>query len=97
MKVIVILMLLFSSGLAADQLTAMKSGCLGCHQADKKTIGPSIAELQELLESSDLNSLVARLQKGRAVGELKWGNIPMPPNLSPAEDILKALEWMKSQ
>lgn len=81
----------------ADQAAAMRSGCLGCHQLQSRTVGPSVAELQELLEQSDLDTLVKHIQQGRSGAQLRWGKIAMPPNQSPAADIRAALEWMKAQ
>lgn len=31
-----------SLGIHADKMTAMKWGCMGCHQPDRATMGPSI-------------------------------------------------------
>lgn len=82
----------------ADQATAMKSGCIGCHQLDNKTVGPSIKDIAgKFGAGGDVDALVAVVKKGKADGELSWGSVPMPPNQSAEADIRKAIEWMLSQ
>lgn len=81
----------------ADQATAMKSGCAGCHQMDRKTVGPSINDIAAKLKGGDVDAIVATVQAGRSAGELQWGTVPMPPNQSPEADIRKVVEWMLSQ
>jgi cytochrome c len=59
------------------------SDCTGCHQVDRKLIGPSYADVAAKYENTEEN--VAMLtQKVIAGGVGVWGEIPMSahPNLS---------------
>lgn len=91
---LLIFMMFFALPLWADQATAIKSGCFGCHQVDKKTVGPSIKELSAKIKGQNIDDLVAYVKAGSKPGELKWGQVPMPPNASPEADIRKVLDWM---
>ncbi len=93
---LVITTLAFNSS-HADQATAVKSGCAGCHQMDIKTVGPSIKDLSAKLKGTDIDALVAKVKAGTPAGQTTWGQIPMPPNASPEADIRKSLEWMLAQ
>ncbi|MCP4232400.1 MAG: c-type cytochrome [Aestuariibacter sp.] len=81
----------------ADQMTAAKSGCAGCHQMAMKTVGPSIKDIAAKYTSADINGLVAIVKSGKQPGDLIWGSIPMPASPAPEADIKKVVEWMLSQ
>jgi cytochrome c551/c552 len=82
---------------ATDQAIPMRSVCLGCHQMNARTAGPSIKELSAKYKTSDISRLVATVKAGRTQDELTWGNTPMPPSFLPEEEIQKAIEWMLTQ
>ncbi len=87
-------MLFISPVVMADQMTAMGSGCLGCHQMEIKTVGPAIKDIAKKHKSTDIEQLVAIVKKGKSGDELSWGTIPMPPNNVPEENIRKVISWM---
>ena len=81
--------------LASPQI-ALKAGCVGCHMADRKLVGPSYKEIAVKYKgrADAVPFLSQRVRKG---GPGNWGAIPMAANdvskLSDAE--LKAvLEWI---
>lgn len=45
MKKVILLMMLATGVVQADQMTATKSGCMGCHHLQNKLIGPSIKDI----------------------------------------------------
>lgn len=79
------------------QAIAMRAVCMGCHQMDVQTIGPSIKDLSAKYKASDISRLVATVKAGRSPGELTWGNNPKPESYLPEEDIQKVIEWMLTQ
>ncbi len=94
-KCLILPLLLCAAPVGADQSTAMKSGCLGCHQPAVKTVGPAIKDIAEKYKgSADIDTLVATVKAGRTGDQLAWGAIPMPPNEAPEADIRKVIEWM---
>ena len=78
----------------ADQVTAMKSGCLGCHKADAKLVGPSFKDVAAKYAGQEgiVDELAATVKAGSAGG--KWGKTPMPESPAPLEDIKKVISWM---
>lgn len=93
-KILISSMLIISPVVIADQMAAMSSGCLGCHQMDIKTVGPAIKDIAKKHKGTDIEKLVAIVKKGKSGDELTWGTIPMPPNNVPEENIRKAVTWM---
>jgi cytochrome c len=90
------LCLLLPLSIQADQMTAIKSGCFGCHQPDKRLVGPSFKEIAARFTSADLDTLVETVKNGRTHTDLTWGKAPMPPNPAPEADVRKVIEWMLS-
>jgi cytochrome c len=87
-----------SLGVDADKMTAMKSGCMGCHQPDRATVGPSIKDIAARYGSEgDVDTLVAVVKKGKAANELTWGKIPMPASPAPESDVRTVISWMLAQ
>jgi cytochrome c len=83
----------FASGplLAADAQQLLKEkGCLACHTADKKLVGPSYKEVTVKYKSrKDAEAyLVKRIKEG-STGV--WGPVPMPPNVTVGDDEAKTL------
>jgi len=87
-----------SAGLAAADPAqlAVKSGCMACHFADKKLVGPAFQEIAAKYKgrADAVPYLTQRVRKG---GPGNWGVIPMVPNdvskLSEA-DLKTLLNWI---
>ncbi len=62
----------------ASQELAAKSGCVACHAADRKMVGPSYKQIAERYKGqADAPALLAeRVRKG---GKGVWGQVAMPP------------------
>jgi len=62
--------------------------CLGCHQVDKRRVGPSFANIANRYGGSErsaaVTALMGSIQNG---GRGRWGAIPMPaqPQVTEAE------------
>ena len=96
MKSVVISALLAAGVMAsapafADKTLATKSGCLACHAADKKVVGPSYQEIAKKYKASDEAMLIAKVKKG---GSGVWGAIPMPAATAKDEDIKTLVKWI---
>jgi cytochrome c len=77
---------------ASEQL-AQKYACVGCHQADKKVVGPSWSSIREKYKGSVTPAQLAKSIK--AGGSGKWGPIPMPPQGTvPDSDTLAIASWI---
>jgi len=86
---------LSTSTALADRMTAMRAGCMGCHQPDKATVGPSIADIATKHGAAgDVDQLVAIVKQGKTADELTWGKIPMPASPAAEADIRVVVEWM---
>ncbi len=72
MRVNIIQLLLLCAALAgADQATAMKSGCLGCHQPTLKTVGTAIKDISaKYMGSADIDKLVFTIKTGHTGDQL---------------------------
>ena len=81
----------------ADQMTAMRSGCMGCHQPDKATVGPAIKDIAAKHKGGDVDALVAIVKRGRGADELSWGTTPMPASPVPEADVRTVIVWMLTQ
>ncbi len=92
--------LLFASGAAhaVDEAAAIElaknNGCLSCHSAKEKIVGPSYSSVAEKYKDDKdaVASLVQSIQNG---SKGKWGRIPMPahPSMTPS-DIKTLAEWV---
>lgn len=73
---------------------AEKSGCLACHGAKQRLVGPSLAEIAAKYRTDDGAEprLVAKLRSG---SQGVWGNVPMPPQPQLQESDARALvRWI---
>lgn len=63
----------------ADQALATAKGCMACHAADKKLVGPAYKDVAAKYASdkSAADKLATKIQKG---GAGVWGPVPMPAN-----------------
>ncbi len=86
--------LLISFQVSADQATAMKSGCLACHKADAKLVGPSFKDIAGKYagQAGIVDKLAATVKAGSPGGN--WGSVPMPASPAPDEDVKKVIAWM---
>ena len=76
----------------ANKDLATKSGCMACHAADKKLVGPAYQEVAKKYKAADEAKLVAKVKAG---GKGVWGEIPMPPNAAVKDEDLKTLvKWI---
>lgn len=86
---------------------AKASGCLVCHQIDKKVVGPAYKDVAAKYKGNKeaVGMLIERLKKG---GSGTWGPIPMPSALAPNPmvpnapkltdaDLKSLVDWVLSQ
>ena len=90
---------LLHTGVAmASPQIALKAGCVGCHMADRKLVGPSYKEIAVKYRGKPdaLAKLTQRVRKG---GPGTWGPVPMPVSdtarISDA-DLKAVITWMLS-
>ena len=78
---------------------AKKSGCLACHQVDKKTVGPGPAYADIAKKyAGDKGAEAKLIDKVKKGGSGVWGPIPMMAN-SPQvkdDDIKAIVKWILS-
>ncbi|MBV2126099.1 MAG: c-type cytochrome [Candidatus Thiodiazotropha endolucinida] len=88
---------LFTHAAAADQTLAMRSGCMGCHKADAKLVGPAFKDVAAKYggEAGAVDRLAAKVKAGSTPGEsLIWGTTAMPPSQASLDDIKGVLNWV---
>ena len=73
----------------ASQAIAQKNGCLGCHAADKKVVGPSYQEVAKKYAGKKSADELAKSIKAGGAG--KWGPVPMPAQAALSDADAKAL------
>ena len=80
----------------AAEALAQKSGCIACHNVDKKIIGPAYKEVAAKYKADkDADKKLAA--KVKAGGSGVWGPVPMPPNAQVSDADIKALiSWILS-
>ena len=80
----------------AAEALAQKSGCIACHNVDKKIIGPAYKEVSAKY-SADKDAATKLAAKIKAGGSGVWGQIPMPPNAQVSDGDIKTLvAWILS-
>lgn len=85
---------------AVDEAAAIElaknNGCLSCHSAKEKVVGPAYSSVAE--KYKDDKDAVANLVQSIQYGSKgKWGRIPMPPHPSmSAADIKTLAQWVMS-
>jgi len=71
---------------------AKKYNCAACHAPDKKVVGPAWQDVSAKYKGqSDMPEKLAA--KVKAGGKGVWGQVPMPPNNVPDEDIKTLVAW----
>lgn len=79
---------------ASARSIAERSGCLACHGASARIVGPSLAEIagKYAKDAGAEPRLVAKVRDG---GAGVWGNVPMPPQPHLKEGELRAVvRWV---
>ncbi|MBL8489637.1 MAG: c-type cytochrome [Rhodocyclaceae bacterium] len=87
---------LVATNAMANEELAKKSGCMACHTADKKVVGPAYKDVaKKYAGQKDAEAkLVEKVTKG---GKGAWGEVPMPPNAAVKPDDVKTLvKWVLS-
>ena len=81
---------------AADEALAKKHNCFACHTVDKKLVGPSYQEVAKKYkgQKNAAATLEGSVKKG---SNGKWGQVPMPPNAVPDDEIKKLVAWILKQ
>ena len=80
---------LVNSALANEKL-AQASGCMTCHNVDKKIIGPTYKEVAAKYRGSK-TAEANLIKKVKGGGQGVWGSVPMPPNPHVKDEDIKTL------
>ena len=81
------------AGPASPAAIAETAGCLGCHAATTRLVGPSYVEVADKYKGQDVTAKL--IAKVRAGGEGVWGSVAMPPQEEiKDEDLKKLLAWI---
>lgn len=83
-----------ASGNADGKALATRYGCLGCHHAQQKLVGPSFAAIAAKYpdDSSSLQALATKVAAGSSG---VWGEVPMPQqNTIPGAELNRLLQWI---
>ncbi|MFA7267983.1 MAG: c-type cytochrome [Sterolibacterium sp.] len=80
----------------ASEAIATKAGCLACHNADKKVVGPAYKDVAAKYkgQADAAAKLADKVRKG---GQGVWGPVPMPPNPSDKindADLKTVIHWI---
>jgi cytochrome c len=75
---------------------AKANGCLSCHSAQEKVVGPAFVAISAKYKD-DKDAVAVLMQSIQYGSKGKWGRIPMPahPNMSIA-DIKTLAQWVMS-
>ncbi len=79
---------------AKAQEIANKNACMGCHQVDKKLVGPAFKDVAAKYkgDKTALTKLTAKVKNG---GSGVWGPVPMPANSAVSDaDLKTVVEWV---
>ena len=80
----------------AAEALANKSGCIACHNVDKKVIGPAYKEVAAKYKT-DNDALAKLSDKVKKGGAGVWGQVPMPPNTQVNDAEIKTIvSWILS-
>ena len=89
--------LLLASAAQADEKIAQASGCMTCHQIDKKILGPSFKDIAAKYRGNKAaEAMLAKKVKNGGSGV--WGDMLMPPNAHVKDaDIAALVKWVLAQ
>lgn len=79
---------------AAAEALMKKDGCAGCHEIDKKLIGPPFQDVADKYrgDKDAAGKLRDKVKKG---GTHVWGEAAMPPNVLASDaDIKELVDWI---
>ena len=89
--------LLAQNAMAADPAKlAQAKGCMGCHQIDKKVVGPAYKDVAKKYagDKAAADALATKVMKGTKGA---WGPVPMPANPQVNEaEAKKLVAWVLS-
>jgi len=78
----------------ANSALASKYGCLGCHAAATKLVGPAYKDVAAKY-SGDKNAVDTLVSSIRNGGSGKWGDMAMPPQAQlPEADLKRLATWI---
>ena len=76
----------------AAKLTA-KYNCQACHTVETKLVGPAFRDVAKKYAAvPGAQALLEGKVKNGSTGS--WGQIPMPPNSVPAQDLTSLVQWI---
>ena len=79
---------------AAAEAMMKKDGCAGCHEIDKKVIGPAFKDVAAKYKG-DKDAAVKLREKVKKGGTHVWGEAAMPPNVLASDaDIKDLVDWI---
>lgn len=92
------LLLVTGAAQALDEAAAIElaknSGCMSCHSAKEKVVGPSFSAVAEKYKD-DKDAVATLAQSIQNGSKGKWGRIPMPPHASlGAGDVKTLAQWV---
>jgi cytochrome c len=67
-----------------------KSGCIACHQNDKKLVGPAYQDVAAKYKA-DAGAAARLAAKVKGGGSGVWGPVPMPPHPQVADADIKTM------
>lgn len=73
-----------------------KGGCVACHSAEKKILGPAFKDVSARYKGKDMQA--ALIKKVKEGGSGAWGPMPMPPNAGKLSDdeFKVVVDWVLS-
>lgn len=83
-------------GAVTGEQLAQKSGCISCHRADEKLVGPGYKQIAGKYphDEKTIDHLIQSVRNG---SEGVWGDLPMPPSdegkVSDG-DLRRIIEWV---
>ena len=79
---------------AAAEALMKKDGCAGCHEIDKKLVGPAFQDVAAKYKG-DKDAAVKLRDKVKKGSVHVWGEAAMPPNvLASDSDINELVNWI---
>lgn len=75
---------------SADLQLAQAQGCLGCHNVDKKVVGPAWKDVANKYRG-DGGAEAKLAKKVREGGKGVWGDVVQPPNTTTSDADIKTL------
>jgi cytochrome c len=78
----------------AAEAMMKKDGCAGCHEIDKKLIGPAFQDVAAKYKG-DKDAAAKLFDKVKKGGTHVWGEAAMPPNVLASDaDIKELVDWI---